>query len=41
VKEVMEPIREEILLDPEWKRVGMITRKDIFNLLEIKTDLAG
>ena len=64
VKEVMVPIREEIMLDPEGeavdalqkmirtgegrlpvvkdgKAVGMITRKDILNLLEIKTDLAA
>lgn len=62
VQEVMIPIREEILLDPEGdavdalqkmirsgegrlpvvqngKPVGMITRRDILNLLEIKTDL--
>lgn len=63
VREVMVPIREEILLDPdgeavdalekmirtgegrlpavkEGRVVGMITRRDILNLLEIKTDLA-
>jgi CBS domain-containing protein len=63
VREVMMPIREEILLDPDGeavyalqkmirtgegrlpvvkdgKVVGMITRRDILNLLEIKTDLA-
>jgi len=62
VREVMMPIREEIILDPDseavdalqkmirtgegrlpvvkdGKAVGMITRKDILNLLEIKTDL--
>jgi Zn-dependent protease/CBS domain-containing protein len=62
VREVMIPIREEIMLDPEGqavdalqkmirtgegrlpvvidgKVVGMITRRDILNLLEIKTDL--
>lgn len=62
VREVMVPIREEILLDPDGeavdalqkmirtgegrlpvvkdgKVVGMITRRDILNLLEIKTDL--
>jgi Zn-dependent protease len=63
VREVMIPIREEIMLDPDGeavdalqkmirtgegrlpvvrdgKPVGMITRRDILNLLEIKTDLA-
>jgi CBS domain-containing protein len=63
VREVMMPMREEIMLDPEGeavhalqkmirtgegrlpvvkdgKAVGMITRRDILNLLEIKTDLA-
>jgi Zn-dependent protease/CBS domain-containing protein len=62
VREVMMPIREEILLDPdgeavdalqkmmrtgegrlpvikEGRVVGMLTRRDILNLLEIKTDL--
>ena len=62
VREVMSPIQEEMMLDPEGeavealqrmirsgegrlpvvkdgKAVGMITRKDILNLLEIKTDL--
>jgi Zn-dependent protease/predicted transcriptional regulator len=62
VQEVMLPIREEMILDPDenavdalqkmirsgegrlpvvhdGKPVGMITRKDILNLLEIKTDL--
>jgi CBS domain-containing protein len=62
VGEVMLPIQEEMVLDPEGeavealqrmirsgegrlpvvkdgKTVGMITRKDILNLLEIKTDL--
>jgi Zn-dependent protease/CBS domain-containing protein len=62
VREVMIPIREEIMLDPEGqavdalqkmirtgegrlpvvidgKVVGMITRRDILNLLKIKTDL--
>ncbi len=62
VREVMMPMREEIMLDPDGeavdalqkmirtgegrlpivkdgKVVGMITRKDILNLLEIKTDL--
>jgi Zn-dependent protease len=62
VREVMIPIREEIMLDPDGeaadalqkmirtgegrlpvvrdgKAVGMITRRDILNLLEIKTDL--
>ena len=62
VKEVMVPIQEEIVLDPDGdavdalqkmirtregrlpvvkdgKAVGMITRRDILNLLEIKTDL--
>ena len=62
VKEVMMPIREEIILDPDGeavdalqkmirtgegrlpvvrdgKAVGMITRRDLLNLLEIKTDL--
>jgi Zn-dependent protease/CBS domain-containing protein len=62
VKEVMMPIREEIVLDPDSeavdalqkmirtgegrlpvvrdeKAVGMITRRDLLNLLEIKTDL--
>jgi len=62
VGEVMLPIQEEMMLDPEGeavealqrmirsgegrlpvvkdgKAVGMITRKDILNLLEIKTDL--
>lgn len=62
VREVMTPIREEIILDPDseavdalqkmirtgegrlpvvkdGKAVGMITRRDILNLLEIKTDL--
>jgi Zn-dependent protease len=64
VREVMIPVREEILLDPEsdatdalqtmvrtgegrlpvvqqGKVVGMITRKDILTLLQIKTDLTG
>jgi len=64
VREVMMPIREEIVLDPEGEAVdalqrmirtgegrlpvvkdgkvaGMITRRDILNLLEIKTDLAA
>jgi Zn-dependent protease/CBS domain-containing protein len=64
VREVMMPVREEIMLDPEGeavdalqkmirtgegrlpvvkdgKAVGMITRRDILNLLEIKTDLAA
>jgi CBS domain-containing protein len=64
VREVMMPVREEIMLDPEGeavdalqkmirtgegrlpvvkdgKVVGMITRRDILNLLEIKTDLAA
>jgi CBS domain-containing protein len=64
VREVMLPVREEILLDPEEEAVdalqrmvrtgegrlpvvqngrvvGMITRKDILNLLEIKSDLSG
>jgi Zn-dependent protease/CBS domain-containing protein len=63
VREVMMPIREEMMLDPDGeavdalqkmirtgegrlpvvkdgKAVGMITRKDILNLLQIKTDLA-
>ena len=63
VQEVMIPIREEIMLDPDGnaadalqkmirsgegrlpvvedgKPVGMVTRRDILNLLEIKTDLA-
>jgi Zn-dependent protease/CBS domain-containing protein len=63
VREVMMPIREEIILDPDGesvealqkmirtgegrlpvvkdgKAVGIITRRDILNLLEIKTDLA-
>jgi len=63
VREVMIPLREEIMLDPDGeavdalqkmirtgegrlpvvkdgKAVGMITRRDILNLLEIKTDLA-
>jgi len=63
VRDVMIPIREEVMLDPEGEAVdalqrmirtgegrlpvvkdgkatGMITRKDILNLLEIKTDLA-
>jgi CBS domain-containing protein len=63
VREVMTPIREEMMLDPDGeavdalqkmirtgegrlpvvkdgKAVGMITRKDILNLLQIKTDLA-
>jgi CBS domain-containing protein/xanthosine utilization system XapX-like protein len=62
VREVMMPIREEIMLDPDseavdalqkmirtkegrlpvvkdGKAMGMITRRDILNLLEIKTDL--
>jgi Zn-dependent protease/CBS domain-containing protein len=62
VSEMMMPIREEMVLDPDgeavdalqkmirsgegrlpvvkgWKVVGMITRRDILNLLEIKTDL--
>jgi CBS domain-containing protein len=62
VREVMIPMREEIILDPDseavdalqkmirtgegrlpvvkdGKVVGMITRRDILNLLEIKTDL--
>jgi CBS domain-containing protein/xanthosine utilization system XapX-like protein len=62
VREVMMPIQEEIMLDPDGeavealqkmirtkegrlpvvkdgKAMGMITRKDILNLLEIKTDL--
>jgi Zn-dependent protease/CBS domain-containing protein len=62
VREVMSPIQEEMMLDPDGeavdalqkmirsgegrlpvvkdgKAVGMITRKDILNLLEIKTDL--
>jgi Zn-dependent protease len=62
VRDVMTPIREEIMLDPDGeaadalqkmirtgqgrlpvvkdgKAVGMITRRDILNLLEIKTDL--
>jgi Zn-dependent protease/predicted transcriptional regulator len=62
VREVMMPIREEIMLDPDGeavdalqkmirtgegrlpvvkdgKVVGMVTRKDILSLLEIKTDL--
>jgi predicted transcriptional regulator len=61
-REVMKPIREEILLDPDGevvdalqkmirtgegrlpvvkdgKAAGMITRRDILNLLEIKADL--
>jgi CBS domain-containing protein len=63
VKEVMIPLREEIMLDPDGeaadalqkmirtgqgrlpvvkdgKAIGMITRRDILNLLQIKTDLA-
>jgi Zn-dependent protease len=63
VREVMIPLREEIILDPDGeavdalqkmirtgegrlpvvkdgKAIGMITRRDILNLLEIKTDLA-
>jgi len=63
VRDVMVPIEEELLLDPDGeavdalqkmirtgegrlpvvkdrKVVGMITRRDILNLLEIKTDLA-
>ena len=63
VSEVMKPIQEEMMLDPDGEAVdalqkmirsgegrlpvvkdgqavGMITRKDILNLLEIKTDLA-
>jgi len=63
VREVMMPLREEIMLDPDGeavealqkmirtgegrlpvvrdgKALGMITRRDILNLLEIKTDLA-
>jgi Zn-dependent protease/CBS domain-containing protein len=62
VRDLMVPIREEIVLDPEGEAVeglqkmirtgegrlpvvkdgevvGMITRRDILNLLEIKTDL--
>jgi len=62
VREVMMPIQEEIMLDPDGeavealqkmirtkegrlpvvkdgKAMGMITRRDILNLLEIKTDL--
>jgi len=62
VREVMMPLREEIMLDPggeavealqkmirtkegrlpvvkDGKAMGMITRRDILNLLEIKTDL--
>jgi len=62
VREVMMPIREEMMLDPDGEAVdalqkmirtgegrlpvvkggkvmGMITRRDILNLLEIKTDL--
>jgi CBS domain-containing protein len=62
VREVMMPVREEILIDPDGeavdalqkmirtgegrlpvvkdeKAIGMITRRDILNLLEIKTDL--
>ncbi len=62
VREVMMPVREEILLDPDGeavdalqkmirtgegrlpvvkdgRAVGMITRRDLLNLLEIKTDL--
>ena len=62
VREVMMPIREEMMLDPDGeavdalqkmirsgegrlpvvkdgKAVGIITRRDILNLLEIKTDL--
>jgi Zn-dependent protease len=62
VREVMSPIQEEMMLDPDGdaadalqrmvrsgegrlpvvkdgKAIGMITRKDILNLLEIKTDL--
>lgn len=64
VREVMVPVHEEIVLDPDGedvealekmirkgegslavvkygKAVGMITRKDILNLLETKTDLGG
>jgi CBS domain-containing protein len=64
VREVMMPIREEMMLDPEGEAVdalqkmiqtgegrlpvvkdgevvGMITRRDILNLLEIRTDLAA
>jgi|APFre7841882590_1041340.scaffolds.fasta_scaffold38557_3 uncharacterized integral membrane protein len=63
VREVMMPIREEIMLGPDGEAVdalqkmirtgegclpvvkdgrgvGMLTRRDILNLLEIKTDLA-
>ncbi|MEW6377493.1 MAG: CBS domain-containing protein, partial [Thermodesulfobacteriota bacterium] len=62
VREVMNPIHGEMMLDPEGEAVdalqkmirtgegrlpvvrdgkvlGMITRRDILNLLEIKTDL--
>jgi Zn-dependent protease/CBS domain-containing protein len=62
VRDLMMPIREEMILDPDGeavdalqkmirtgegrlpvvkdgKAVGMITRRDILNLLEIKTDL--
>jgi CBS domain-containing protein len=62
VREVMMPIQEEMMLDPDGeavdalqkmirtgegllpvvkdgKAIGMITRKDILTLLEIKTDL--
>jgi predicted transcriptional regulator len=64
VRDVMIPIREEIVLDPEGEAVdalqkmirtgegrlpvvkdgevvGMITRRDILNLIEIKTDLSA
>jgi Zn-dependent protease/predicted transcriptional regulator len=64
VEEVMVPLREELVVDPEadavealqkmirtgegrlpvvrsGRPVGMITRKDILTLLEIKTDLLG
>ncbi len=64
VRDVMIPIREEIVLDPEGEAVealqkmirtgegrlpvvkdgevvGMITRRDILNLLEIRTDLSA
>jgi len=64
VRELMNPIQEELSLDPDGeavdalqkmirtgegrlpvvrdgKVVGIITRKDILNLLEIKIDLAG
>jgi len=64
VRDVMVPIRDEIMINPDGeavdalqrmiqtgegrlpvvkdgKVVGMITRRDILNLLEIKTDLIG